>query len=340
METKSFRVIYADDDALVRRASPSCWSPAALRSTNARMATRRPSSARCSVPMPCCSISRCRTSTAAKRRGASASKAMRHGLIALTGRGEGRAAGRRARRFRRVRAQAQQCRDAARRAALFGTGSIRRLIARSARRSGRQAPDPRAEPAELFLDVLVAAIDVVDAVDDRVAAWRRGPASTSEADARRSVAISGAPDIFSTPRTIAALPSSWISAPRRCSSSACMKRFSNTVSVMTPTPSATQLSAVNCACMSVGNAGYGAVVMLTAFGRLPAHVELDPVLAGRDVRAGVLELAEHRVERLRTRALGRDLAAGDRAGDEERAGLDAIGQHFVASCRKAVRRLR
>src|SRR6185437_1324130 len=47
------------------------------------------------------------------------------------------------------------------------------------------------------------------------------------------------------------------------------ERFSNTVSVTTPVPSATQLSAVNCACMSVGNAGYGAVLILTAFGRRP-----------------------------------------------------------------------
>ena len=48
-----------------------------------------------------------------------------------------------------------------------------------------------------------------------------------------------------------------------------MKRFSKIVSLITPTPSATQLSAMNWACMSVGKAGYGAVVRLTARGLRP-----------------------------------------------------------------------
>src|SRR5574337_548479 len=106
------------------------------------------------------------------------------------------------------------------------------------------------------------------------------PASTRQADARRSVAMIGAPLMWSTPCTIAVLPSRRMSAPRRCNSCACMKRFSNTVSVTTPVPSATQLSAVNCACMSVGKAGYGAVLMLTAFGRRPpmsSSIQSSPV---------------------------------------------------------------
>ena len=74
----------------------------------------------------------------------------------------------------------------------------------------------------------------------------------------------GAPLSCGTPCTTAALPSRWMSAPSRCNSWACMKRFSNTVSVTTPVPLATQLSAVNWACMSVGKAGYGAVLMSTA----------------------------------------------------------------------------
>ena len=65
----------------------------------------------------------------------------------------------------------------------------------------------------------------------------------------------GAPVIFDTPRMMAVLPSTRMSAPRRDSSLRCMKRFSKMVSVITPTPSATVLSAANCACMSVGNAG-------------------------------------------------------------------------------------
>ena len=47
-------------------------------------------------------------------------------------------------------------------------------------------------------------------------------------------------------------------------------------------------------------------------------------------------LCQHRVQRLRPRALGRDLAAGDRAGDEEGAGLDAVGQHFVVRAVQAL----
>ena len=58
-----------------------------------------------------------------------------------------------------------------------------------------------------------------------------------------------------TPLVIAVLPSSLTCAPMRCSSSTCIKRFSNTDSVIVPVPAATQLSAVNCACMSVGNPG-------------------------------------------------------------------------------------
>ena len=95
------------------------------------------------------------------------------------------------------------------------------------------------------------------------------PASTSDAEARRSVAIIGAPVIWATPRMMAVLPSMRMSAPRRCSSLRCMKRFSKIVSVITPTPSAMVFRAANCACMSVGKAGYGAVVRFTDLGRLP-----------------------------------------------------------------------
>ena len=46
-----------------------------------------------------------------------------------------------------------------------------------------------------------------------------------------------------------------------------MKRFSKIVSMIVPTLDATVLSAANCACMSVGNAGYGAVRTSTEEGR-------------------------------------------------------------------------
>ncbi len=105
-------------------------------------------------------------------------------------------------------------------------------------------------------------------------------ASTSEAEARRSVAITGAACSCRTPLMIAVLPSRRISAPMRRISSMCMKRFSKMVSITVPTPSAIVFSAANCACMSVGNAGYGAVRTSTAFGRRPrmsTSIQVSPV---------------------------------------------------------------
>ena len=113
--------------------------------------------------------------------------------------------------------------------------------------------------------------------------------------------MTGAAVSFSTPWMMAVLPSRRISAPRRRISSMCMKRFSKMVSVIVPTPSATVLSAANCACMSVGNAGYGAVRTSTDFSCASAHVDLDPVVADADLGAGLLELGEHRIEVVRAR---------------------------------------
>ena len=59
----------------------------------------------------------------------------------------------------------------------------------------------------------------------------------------------------------------------------CMKRFSKMVSVIVPTPAATVLRAANCACMSVGNAGYGAVRTSTDFSarpRMSTSTQLSP----------------------------------------------------------------
>ncbi len=85
------------------------------------------------------------------------------------------------------------------------------------------------------------------------------PAITRLAEARRSVAITVAPWRRFTPRTIAVWPAVSMSAPRRASSSACMKRFSKMFSVIVAVPSAIVSSAISCACMSVGKPGCGAV---------------------------------------------------------------------------------
>ena len=150
------------------------------------------------------------------------------------------------------------------------------------------------------------------------------------------MAITGAAVSRSTPLMMAVLPSSRISAPMRRISSMCMKRFSKIVSMMVPTPFATVLSAANCACMSVGNAGYGAVRMSTACGPAAAHVDLDPGVAHLDRGAGLLQLADDGIEVLRPGVLDADMAAGDGAGDEIGAGLDAIGQHFVGGAVQAL----
>src|SRR4030066_176794 len=91
------------------------------------------------------------------------------------------------------------------------------------------------------------------------------PASTRQAEARRSVAMTMAPSSRGTPRTSAVWPDTSMLAPRRRSSCTCMKRFSKMVSVTLAAPSAMVFIAMNCACMSVGNAGCGAVRTSTDF---------------------------------------------------------------------------
>ena len=60
---------------------------------------------------------------------------------------------------------------------------------------------------------------------------------TSDALARRSVAMTVAPESRATPFTMAVLPRTSMSRPCRTSSGTCMKRFSKMVSVMTAVPS-------------------------------------------------------------------------------------------------------
>jgi len=55
----------------------------------------------------------------------------------------------------------------------------------------------------------------------------------------------------------------------------CMKRFSKIVSATLAAPSAMQSSAMNWACMSVGNAGYSLVRKLTARNRASARTRIQ-----------------------------------------------------------------
>ena len=88
-----------------------------------------------------------------------------------------------------------------------------------------------------------------------------------------------APDRLSTPWATALLPSIAISAPRRLSSWTCINRFSKIVSVIVALPLAMAFRTINCACISVGKAGYSEVVKLTGLGRpaMLAAIQSGPI---------------------------------------------------------------
>jgi hypothetical protein len=70
--------------------------------------------------------------------------------------------------------------------------------------STREPFDLGAAGRELFLDTFVTPIEVIDPINNCLPV--RDPANTSETEARRSVAITGAPVSRLTPRTIAEPP--------------------------------------------------------------------------------------------------------------------------------------
>src|SRR5215475_9907584 len=83
------------------------------------------------------------------------------------------------------------------------------------------------------------------------------PASTSAADARRSLAITGAPRRLSTPSITAVAPSKRTLAPIRLSSATCIYRCGKIFSVTELVPLFVESNAHICACMSVGQHGNG-----------------------------------------------------------------------------------
>ena len=92
------------------------------------------------------------------------------------------------------------------------------------------------------------------------------PAKTNAAAARKSVAYTSAPCNSWFPSMIATFPSILTWAFIRRISSKCWKRFSNTVSVTTLVPSATNWIAVIWACISVGKPGWG--IVFTSVGKI------------------------------------------------------------------------
>ena len=115
-------------------------------------------------------------------------------------------------------------------------------------------------------------------------------AITSDIDARKSVAITGAGVNFSTPSTMAVWPSTRILAPMRCSSGTCIKRFSKIFSMMVLVPSARQQTAISCACISVGKPGCTWVRISTAFGRpfMTARIQSSPVVMTAPIASNFL----------------------------------------------------
>ena len=119
---------------------------------------------------------------------------------------------------------------------------------------GRHASDLRPQLLQFLLDTFVTAIDVIDAIDNSLTLGNQ-PGDDQAGRGAQIGGLTGAPVSCLTPVENAVLPFRSILAPMRCSSCTCMKRFSNTVSVMVPEPLAIEFNTENCACMSVGNAG-------------------------------------------------------------------------------------
>ena len=109
-----------------------------------------------------------------------------------------------------------------------------------------------------------------------------------------------------------------------------MKRFSKIVSVMRDVPLARVISAISCACRSVGKPGNGAVVTSTGAMPAPLRATRMPALVGGDLGAGLRQHVERRLQQLRPRVLQQHVAAGHRHRHRIGAGLDAVGQHAVA----------
>jgi hypothetical protein len=122
---------------------------------------------------------------------------------------------------------------------------------------------------------------------------------------------------------MALLPWKLMRAPMRISSGTCMKRFSKMVSVIIEAPSATVISAMNCACMSVAKPGKGSVT--TSVPRRPlSRVTCRPVWVSGHVHAGVAQHARHGAQVLQPRAVEMQRAAGDGGGAGIGARLDAV----------------
>src|SRR5262249_21721391 len=154
-------------------------------------------------------------------------------------------------------------------------------------------------------------------------------AMTRETEARRSVAITGAPLSALTPSMVAHSPSSWMWAPSRTSSCTCMKRFSKMVSVMREIPFARVINAISWACRSVGKPGNGRGRPRDGAGAGAVALDAPAGIGRGDLDARAHEHVERRLQQFAAGILQKHVAAGHRGCHGIGAGLDAVGQHAV-----------
>ena len=109
-----------------------------------------------------------------------------------------------------------------------------------------------------------------------------------------------------------------------------MKRFSKIVSVMCEAPLAQVISAISCACRSVGKPGNGAVVTVTGLIPAPLRATRMPSLLTVMVAPACGQHVERRLQQFGPRAGQLHVAAGHRHRHRIGAGLDPVRQHGVA----------
>jgi hypothetical protein len=129
--------------------------------------------------------------------------------------------------------------------------------------------DVGADRRQLHFHAVVAAVEVIDAVD-QVSPRAARPAITSEAEARRSVAITGAPTRRSTPLMKAVLPSVRDARAEAVHLLHVHEAVFEDGLGHAAGPSAMQFTAMNWACMSVGKPGYSVVRKVTGLDGRPS----------------------------------------------------------------------
>ena len=209
------------------------------------------------------------------------------------------------------------------------TACVLALVSRSCRGSGNTT-DLGAQRTEFFLDVLVAAIEMVDAVDDGVALGDQARQDQRSRGAQVGRHHRRAAELFD------ATDDGGVAIDLDVGAQA--QQFVDVHEAVLEDRLADHAHAV-------GDAVHGHELGLHV-GRecrirrggqadrartLAMHVQGDAVGGGLDRSTGFGQLVQHRLEGVATRAARDDPAAGHRRGHQEGAGLDPVRQHRMAS---------